>query len=103
MDVMAVLQDSGFDMSLEHIAECSSCGLDWLRRTSSWIPYDFKMGEMSDIRSRRASLARRRNVDEEPLVIVFYQLPPCFLYQGPYSVTNYSGSGASAAARESPF
>lgn len=67
MGVMAVLSGCSFDTTLAYMDYCRSRKIDWPRCTSSWLLYDFSMGQVSDVSSSRSFLTRLGNADGEPL------------------------------------
>lgn len=73
------LRDSGFDTALRYMADCRSRDIDWPRCRSSWIPYDFRKGEVADVPSCSASLTRCRNADAEPIGVCILPASPDFL------------------------
>lgn len=63
MGVMAVLSDSGFYMTLDYMAYYRGRDVEWQQCTSSWLPYNFSMGEVSHVPSRSACSTLHRDAD----------------------------------------
>lgn len=67
MGIMMVLRNYGFNMALGYVTYCRSRDVVWPRCTSYWFPYDFSVGEVSDVPSRRSPSTLRRNADCKPI------------------------------------
>lgn len=82
MGAVTVQPDYGFDMSLGYMLYCSSCDVNGLRCTSLQIPYNFKMGELSDVPQRSTSPTCCHNINGSPINDVIVPASPVYFVPG---------------------
>lgn len=79
---MAVLGDTGLDLASGFMAYFCSATVNWAQGKSLLFPYDFTLGEFSDVLSRSESSTCRRYADGEPIGDPILPAFPVFFYLG---------------------
>lgn len=81
MVLIAALFHFGVDVSLEYMPYCCSYDVNWSWCTSSWFPYEFRLGEVFNDLSHSVSSTNFSMRMEILLVMALYQLFPSILKQ----------------------
>lgn len=79
--VVAVLAETGFDISLGYMAYCWSQCINWSRSSSNWLLYNFELSEVYDAQPLNAYSSRRCNDNRDFIVDQTVPARTCFMSQ----------------------